>query len=133
MLQETEYLKYKGNEEAVEEFFHGLFFFREKKIIDALTGFNQFIGFAIDDYMSCHFAKEFSDPRDEEYFGEDGVVFYLDYPAVPEDVVVVLTNKEFYQVVKENYDNYVIVHQEEKEQIVKLLDALKRNLEVQVF
>lgn len=92
--------------------------------------FCEYKGFAANEYMSCHFAKEFPDPRDEEYFGEDGVVFYLDYPAVPEDVVVVLTNKEFYQVVKEEYGDYVIMHQDEKEQVVKLLDELKRNLEV---
>lgn len=130
MLQDTEYLKYKGNEEAVDEFFHGLVFFREKKVIDALLGFSNFRGFAIDEYMSCHFAKEFPDRNDEEYFGEEGVVFYLDYPAVQEDVVVVLTNEEFYQVVKDCYDDYAMNHKEKQEQVVKLLSELKRNLDV---
>lgn len=130
MIEDVEYIGYKGNENVIKDFFQQLFVCREKKITLLLREFCEYKGFAANEYMSCHFAKEFPDPRDEEYFGKDGVVFYLDYPAVPEDVVVVLTNKEFYQVVKENYDNYVIVHQEEKEQIVKLLNALKRNLEV---
>lgn len=130
MIENTEYLKYNGNENEVKDFFQQLFVCREKKVIDSLKEFVKKKGFAANEYMSCHFAKEFSNPRDEEYFGEDGVVFYLDYPAVPEDVVVVLTNEEFYQVVKEKYDDYVMKHQEEQEQVVNLLSELKRNLDV---
>lgn len=129
MLQDTAYLKYETNEKSVYEFFHGLFFLRERNVIDALKGFCQLKGFAIDDYMSCHFAEEFPNENDEEYFGKEGVVFYLDYPAVPEDVVVVLTKEEFYKVVEENYGDYLAKSKEEKEEILRLLKELKRKLE----
>lgn len=130
MIEDTEYLGYTGNEKAIKAFFQQLFVCREKKVIVSLREFCEYKGFAANEYMSCHFAKEFPDPRDEEYFGEEGVVFYLDYPAVSEDVVVVLTNEEFYQIVKESYTKYLIKHQGEQEQILKLLRELKRKLEI---
>lgn len=130
MIEDVEYLGYKGNEMVIKDFFQQLFVCREKKVTLSLREFCEYKGFAANEYMSCHFAKEFLDKKDEEYFGEEGVVFYLDYPAVPKDVVVVLTNEEFYQVVKENYDDYVMKNQEEQEQVGKLLNKLKTNLEV---
>lgn len=59
--------------------------------------------------MSCHFATEFSNKNDEEYFGENGVVFYLDYPAVDEDCVVVLSYDEFLEVVKCSYEKCLML------------------------
>lgn len=102
---------------------------RETKVIDSLIAFCEYKGFAANEYMSCHFAKEFPDKNAEEYFGEEGVVFYLDYPVVPEDKVVVLTNEEFYKVVKENYDIYIKKHHAEEVQLVKLLRDLNSNLD----
>lgn len=106
MIEDIEYLGFMGNETEIKDFFQQLFVCRETKVIDSLIAFCEYKGFAANEYMSCHFVKEFPDKNDEEYFGEEWVVFYLDYPAVPEDKVVVLTNEEFYKVVKENYDIY---------------------------
>ena len=86
MFKGVEYRKLEGNEYYIKEYFDALFFFRKSDVVNALESFCKFVGYTINDYMSCHFAVEFP-PTDEEYFGEEGVVFYLDYPAVEEDVI----------------------------------------------
>ncbi len=76
--------------------------------------------------MRCHFATEFPNKNDEEYFGEDGVVFYLDYPAVDKDCAVVLSYDEFSGVVKCRYEEYIIANSERKEEIIQLLGFLEK-------
>lgn len=126
MIEGVKYIKYQGNEELIKEYFDSLFFFREKKVIDVLKGYCQLEGNAINEELKCFFATEFPNKNDEEYFGESGVAFYLDYPAVDEDCIVVLTYDEFFEVVKIRYENYMKDNQEKRDEILFLLDSLKK-------
>ena len=74
MFKGVKYRKLEGNEYYIKEYFDALFFFRKSDVVNALESFCKFVGYTINDYMSCHFAVEFP-PTDEEYFGEEGVVF----------------------------------------------------------
>lgn len=128
MIEDVEYLKYQGNEREIRGFFDSLFFFREKKIIEVLKQYCELKGNAINDFLSCHFATEFPDKNDEEYFGEKGVVFYLDYPAVDNDCIVVLTYEEFLEVVKQRYKTYAKEHPETQKEINDLLESLEKTI-----
>ena len=130
MIEGVKYLRYQGFEDLIKEYFDSIFFFREQKVIDVLRGYCELKGNTINDYMSCHFATEFSDKNDEEYFGENGVVFYLDYPAVDEDCVVVLSYDEFLEVVKCRYKEYMNTNSEKKDEIRQLLYSLEKELKV---
>lgn len=127
MIRNIKYLKFDGNEELIKEYFDALFFFREKKAVDALRNFCEFRGYAINDYMRCYFATEFTH-NEEDYFGENGVAFYLDSPAVPEDCIMILTYENFEKVVRESYEEYIKGNQDEKNEMTVLLDSLKKNL-----
>ena len=131
MLEGVNYLKYQGHEEFINEFFDSLFFFRDKKAIDVLKKYCELRGNAINDFMSCHFATEFPDKNDEEYFGGNGVVFYLDYPAVDEDCAVILTYDEFLEVVKRKYESYIQDNQEKRDEIILLLESLEKVIKSQ--
>ena len=131
MIKDINYLRYQENEYLIKEYFDALFFFREKTVIDVLKGYCNLKGNAINDYMSCHFANEFLE-NDEEYFGEKGVAFYLDYPAVDEDCIVILTYEEFFEVVKQSYENYIRSNQNCKDEIQSLLICLRKNLKINI-
>lgn len=128
MLEDVNYLRYQGVEDLIKEYYDALFFFKEQKAVDVLKGYCELKGHAINDYMSCHFATEFSDKNDEEYFGENGVVFYLDYPAVDKDCAIVLSYDEFLGVVKCRYEQYINANSEKKEEILQLLNFLEKKI-----
>lgn len=94
-----------------------------------LKGYCELKGNAINDYMSCHFANEFS-KNEEKYFGEEGIAFYLDYPAVDEDCIVILTYEEFFGIAKKSYENYIKRNQDSQDEIQELLSCLRKNLKI---
>lgn len=129
MLVDVKYLKFDGNENLINNFYDILFDWREKKVIDILKGYCELKGNAINEEMRCFFANEF--PKDdEEYFGEKGVAFYFDSPAVLDDCIVILTYKDFFEVVKEKYENYIRNNRDSKEEIQSLLICLRKNLKI---
>lgn len=96
-----------------------------------MKGYCELKGNAINDYMSCHFANEFT-KNDEEYFGEEGIAFYLDYPAVDEDCIVILTYEEFFNITKTKFENYIGYNQDSKEKVQELLLCLKKSLKINI-
>jgi len=124
MLEGVKYLKFEGNENLIDSFYDILFNWREKKVIDVLKGYCNLNGNAVNEEMRCFFANEFP-KNDEEYFGEEGIAFYFDNPAVPEDCIVILTYEEFYDVVKTRFENYVRNNQESQDEIGLLLKSLE--------
>ena len=129
MLEGVKYLKFEGNENLINWFYDILFDWREDWAMDALKGYSNLTGNAINEEMRCFFANEFPQ-NDEEYFGEEGIAFYFDVPAVPEDCVIILTYEEFYDVVKTRYENYARNHQEKQDEIGLLLKNLKKAIKI---
>lgn len=130
MINRNNYNNYQGKEALIDEFYDELFFFREKRAVDVLRGYCKLKGNAINDYMSCHFATEFPDENDEEHFGNNGVAFYLDNPAVDESCIVVLTYNEFFCVVERRYEGYIKENSEKKEEVLFFLNELKNSLKL---
>ena len=130
MLEGVKYFKYQGYENFISEFFDAIFFFRDKKAIDILKKYCELKGNAINDFMSCHFATEFPNKNDEEYFGDKGVVFYLDYPAVDENCAIILTYDEFLEVVKTKYQGYTQGNPEKRNEILFLLETLEKRIKL---
>jgi hypothetical protein len=127
MLEDIKYLKYDNNENLIDEFYKILFNWRKEKVLDTLKGYSQLIGNAVNEEIRCYFSNEFSE-NEEEYFGDTGVAFYFDYPAVNEDCVVILTNKQFFQVIKEKYMAYLQDDSSKEKEIISLLDEIKEKL-----
>ena len=131
MLADVRYLKFDGNEHLINNFYDILFEWRGKKVIDVLKGYCELKGNAVNEEMRCFFAKEFPQ-NDEEYFGDEGVAFYFDNPAVLDDCIVILTYKDFFEVVKERYENYARNNQESQDEIQKLLECLNNNIKINI-
>lgn len=129
MLEGVRYLKLEGNENLINNFYDILFNWRGNRVIETLKGYCNLNGNAVNKEMRCFFANEFS-KNDEEYFGEEGIAFYFDNPAVPEDCIVILTYEEFYDVVKTRFENYVRNNQENQDEIWLLIKNLKRAIKI---
>ena len=125
MIEEVNYISYKGNEDLIQEYFNALFVFKEKKAVAVLKQFSELKGYFIDDYQACYFAAQFSPKDVEEYFGEEGVVFVFTAPFVPEDCDIILTYEEFYQVEEDRYQKFARTHLDKRDEIMRLLECLK--------
>lgn len=127
MLSDVMYLKYDNNAILIDEFYKILFEWRKEKILEVIRGYSQLTGNAVNEEMRCYFSSEFP-INDEEYFGDTGVAFYFDYPAVDEECIIILSNQEFYEVIKKKYMEYLKDNKMNEEEILKLLDEIKRKL-----
>lgn len=110
MYRDIKYLKYKENENLVNAFFDDMFFFDEKNAISVLESYCIKRGNGINSFEECCFASEFPDENLEDYFGKEGVAFYFSFPTAPEDCAIVLTYKEFFNVVQKNIWNILKNH-----------------------
>lgn len=127
MLVDVEYLKYDGNEKLINEFYNILFEWRRGTVIDVLKNYIELKGNAVNEEMRCYFSSEF--PKDdEEYFGDTGIAFYFDPPAVHDDCVVVLSNEQFVQIVREKYKDFIQKNKSKEDEICFLLEKLKKKL-----
>ena len=128
MLGGVTYLELKGNEELLDNYFYILLRWRGSKAIEALKKFCEKRGNAVNEEMRCSFSDEWS-IYDDEYLDIKGVVFYFDYPAVNEDCAVVLSYKQFYDIVEEKFKKYTGDSNDINE-IFELLHKLKNVLQV---
>lgn len=72
-------------------------------------------GYGIE-HVWCVFADDYEE-WEEDYFGEDGIAFYFDYPAVEEDEEVILDYKTLYLYLEEIAESYLSRHPESKLEI----------------
>lgn len=85
-------------------------------------------GFGIE-YIGCVFANDF-EPWEDDYFGENGVAYYFDYPAVDKDVVVHLDYETFYKYLEEVTLEYLERNAEDKENLLSLLKAVRERFSI---
>ncbi|MEG1285267.1 MAG: ribonuclease toxin immunity protein CdiI [Romboutsia sp.] len=102
-------------------------FTKGEHLLKTLERHSNFQGDAISQEVRCCFATEFYD-WEEDYFGESGVAYYFDYPAVEKDCIVILTYEEFYKYLSDVCKKYVENNEEQKVVIYEYLNKIKINL-----
>lgn len=117
------------NIKLIDQFFRLLINWKTNKFRKVLEGYSKLMGNAINNEMNCYFASELA-PDDEDYFGDTGVAFYFDYPAVDEDCVIVLTNKEFYDILVEKCGDYLKIDRVSEDEVKALLQIIKQKLNI---
>lgn len=103
--------------------------FEYDNIKTILCSYCNLIGNSTESYMSCFFSPEWKD-YGLEYFGENKVLFDFQAPAVDQDIQIIITYAEFYEIVSKFYIKYSEEHENEKKEISELLNKLKKNLEL---
>ena len=103
MLDDTLYFHHPDGEAYAREFFSSCFFFRRYHIPEFLDKFKNRLGVAVNEDLTCYFASEIP-PDDPEYFGDSGVVIYVNYPIVEHDTAVIMNYPQFFALLKEYID-----------------------------
>ena len=85
-------------------------------------------GLASDDFLRCIFPKYY-DPDEEEYFGETGVLFEADEPAVLEASMVWLSNDEYLAELEKWSKKYREKNPKDSECVETLLADIRENFE----
>lgn len=98
----------------------------DDRFISILEKYSEGEGFGIEDIWCC-FANEYEE-WEEDYFGESGVAYYFDYPAVKEDCTIILSNKEFYKYLTEKCEEYVEKYEDKKDIVFNYLNKIKIKL-----
>lgn len=111
-----------------EEQLIDLYFFAigQDNFIKALENYSEAQGFGIE-HIWCIFAGEVEE-WEEGYFGESGVCFFFDHPAVEKDEVLILNYPTFYRYLKENAVEHLKRYPNNKHLIETLLNKIKQNL-----
>jgi len=94
----------------------------------ALSNYSESRGFGIEDIWCC-FANEF-EAWEEDYFGEEGVAYYFDYPAVEKDCIVILSYSEFYKYLTEACEEYIKRNVNEEKEVKVYLKKIKENFKL---
>jgi hypothetical protein len=117
------------NIELIDQFYRLLINWHTQRFLEALKGYSDLKGNAVNNEMNCYFASEL-DPNDEDYFGDTGVAFYVDYPDVEEEGIIVLTNREFYDILINKCNDYLQIESGHQNEVQTLLNIIKRKLNV---
>ncbi len=103
--------------------------FEYSNVKNILNNYCALVGNSTVGYMDCCFSPEWQD-YGLEYFGEEKVLFDFHAPAVDEDRRIIISYREFYEIVRRWYTEYSNQHPEEKREIMRLLERLKINLNI---
>lgn len=112
-------------EEIIKKYFISI---GDSYFIDALKKFSIPRGFGIET-VCCTFASDY-DVWDEGYFGDTGVEFSIQNPAVSQDVFAIVNYMTFYKYLIEASDNYLLRHQEDKDNVESYLLKIKDKINV---
>ncbi|WP_240342967.1 ribonuclease toxin immunity protein CdiI [Paenibacillus sp. ALJ109b] len=80
----------------------------DDRFLTILDSYSKAEGYGVE-AVWCVFAHEFKS-WEEDYFGDTGVIYFFDYPIVPEEESVILDNEVFIKYLKEASAEYLTRH-----------------------
>jgi hypothetical protein len=80
-------------------------------------------GYGIE-HVWCVFADDYEE-WEEDYFGDEGIAFYFDYPAVEEDEEVILDYQSLYLYLRDIVSAYLKRHPEDELKTEKYIEKIK--------
>ncbi|MDQ0928541.1 hypothetical protein QFZ25_002601 [Bacillus atrophaeus] len=102
----------------------------DERFIQILEKFSNGEGYGIENVW-CVFADDY-EKWEEDYFGNEGIAFYFDYPAVKENEEVFLDYENFYKYLNEIVSEYLERHSENEPEVEKYMKGIKDRYEIKV-
>ncbi|MFC9658402.1 ribonuclease toxin immunity protein CdiI [Bacillus subtilis] len=115
------------NKELINYFFKVM---GDERFIRILEKFSIEEGYGIENVW-CVFADDY-EKWEEDYFGDEGIAFYFDYPAVEEDKEVILDYENFYKYLNEIVGQYVERHPDNKLEVEKYMGTIKEKYNIKL-
>ncbi|GAA0388012.1 ribonuclease toxin immunity protein CdiI [Paenibacillus motobuensis] len=100
----------------------------DENFIKALEKYCKGQGFGIE-HIWCLFAGELED-WEEGYFGDEGVCYFFDHPAVDKDETTVLDYPSFYAYLKEASEAYLSRHSDNRDIVESKLHEIKHRYKI---
>ncbi|MEW4283050.1 ribonuclease toxin immunity protein CdiI [Priestia koreensis] len=113
------------NKKLVNYYFQVLGDYRFLKALEKLSGGE---GYGIEHVWSV-FAEDYEE-WEEDYFGDEGIAFYFDYPAVEEDEEVIIDYETLFIYLKEITGAYIARHPENESEIGKYMNKIKERYQI---
>lgn len=110
------------NLNAMELYF---LYLEENKFIDALKDFTKKKGYPVSEFICCGFPEEY-ESWEEGYFGNTGVKFEIEPPAVDEEKYLVVTKEEFVNFVSNLAKNYLLSNFSQQHIVNELIGELSK-------
>ncbi|MCY9163931.1 ribonuclease toxin immunity protein CdiI [Bacillus atrophaeus] len=115
------------NKDLINYFFQVM---GDERFLRILEKFSNGEGYGIEN-VRCVFADDYEE-WEEDYFGNEGIAFYFDYPAVEEDEEVILDYENFYQYLNEIVGQYLERHPENKSEVEKYMGTIKEKYNIKL-
>ena len=113
------------NKELVKYFFQMM---GDERFLTVLEKYAGGEGYGIE-HVWCVFADDYEE-WEEDYFGEEGIAFYFDYPAVEEDEEVILDYETLYIYLKEIAESYLVRHPKNELEIDNYMNKIKERYKI---
>ncbi len=68
---------------------------------------------------------------EEDYFGKEGIAYYIDRPAVEEDEEIILDYSTFFRYLKEDCARYLEKYPQDKSEVEAHLERIKERFSIQ--
>lgn len=68
---------------------------------------------------------------EEDYFGKEGIAYYIDRPAVEEDEEIILDYSTFYSYLREECDSYLKNYPQDIPEVEEHLERIKERYNIQ--
>ncbi|WP_273130521.1 ribonuclease toxin immunity protein CdiI [Bacillus weihaiensis] len=100
----------------------------DAKFLRTLKAYSEGQGYG-DEYARFVFANYY-EKWEEDYFGEEGIAYYINSPVVDEDKEVILDYQTFYQFLEEDCELYVQSHPADLETVNDYLAKIKERYNI---
>ncbi|MCM3029647.1 ribonuclease toxin immunity protein CdiI [Niallia taxi] len=101
----------------------------DAKFLRTLRAYSEGQGYG-DEYARFVFANYYEE-WEEDYFGEEGIAYYIDNPVVDEDAEVILDYQTFYQFLLEDCELYMRRHPNDSKEVNDYLEKIKEKYNIQ--
>ena len=98
------------------------------RFLTILEHISKEIGYG-DEYARFVFANNWEE-WEEDYFGEEGVCYYIDAPAVEEDVEFVLDYETFYHYLVEDSEDYLEKYPNNRVRVEEILGEIRKRFNI---
>ncbi|KON88007.1 hypothetical protein AF332_15045 [Sporosarcina globispora] len=101
----------------------------EGKFLRILSSYANGEGYGTE-YARFVFA-DYYEEWEEDYFGQEGIAYYIDRPAVEEDEEIILDYPTFYSYLKEDCVSYLKDYPQDKSEVEEQLKRIKKRFNIQ--
>lgn len=118
----------KDNKKNVELVKYYYTIMGDEKFLTILDNYANGDGYGIENVW-CVFADDY-ETWEEDYFGDTGIAYYFDYPAVEKDETVILDYEVFFKYLKEACVKYLERNPQNKKVVESYLARIKEKFNV---